>query len=243
MEYKKMTTSNETNQKKYINNALCAFQAEANSASKSSDNPFFKSKYASLESVIETANKGSRFGLSFTQVVDYKMTHHEGTKIIDMWVETVLMHNDTQQQIISKYPIIPKNNDFDDSQKIGSAITYAKRYALQAIYGIPSEDDDGNSNTSISNTSIKYDYDFAPYRYFKPNGELKNNEQTSDIAVWSQRIEWLIRKDMKSSLHGYKKEMQRILKSLEKKEAIEIKDEVKKRTIETILKAEEILNA
>ena len=237
MEYKKMTTSNETNQYKYINNALCAFQAEANSASKSSDNSFIKSKYASLESVIETANKGSKFGLSFTQVVDYKMTHHEGTKIIDMWVETILMHNDSQQQIISKYPIIPKNNDFDDSQKIGSAITYAKRYALQAIYGIPSEDDDGNNNTSV-----KYDYDFEPYRYFKPNGELKNNEQTSDIAIWSQRIEWLTEKKMKSSLHGYKKEMERILKSLEKKEAIKIKDEVKRLTVTTIFKAKEILD-
>ena len=38
-------------------------------------------------------------------------------------------------------------NKYDDSQALGSAITYAKRYSLQAIYGIPSEDDDGNSNT------------------------------------------------------------------------------------------------
>jgi len=29
-------------------------------------------------------------------------------------------------------------------QKVGSAVTYAKRYTLQAVYGLPSEDDDGN---------------------------------------------------------------------------------------------------
>ena len=71
---------------------------------------------------------------------------------------------------------------------------------------------------------------------------MKNNEQTSDIAIWSQRIEWLTEKKMKSSLHGYKKEMERILKSLEKKEAMKIKDEVKRLTVATIIKAKEILD-
>ena len=56
---------------KNIVEALSKFQEEANSASKSSKNPFFKSTYASLEDIIETANKGSKYGLAFTQCVDF----------------------------------------------------------------------------------------------------------------------------------------------------------------------------
>jgi hypothetical protein len=57
------------------------------------------------------------------------------------------MHKASDTVITSRYLVVPKNNKYDDSQALGSAITYAKRYSLQAIYGLPSEDDDGNANT------------------------------------------------------------------------------------------------
>ena len=45
----------------------------------------------------------------------------------------------------------------ENPQKIGSAITYYKRYTLQSLYGLPSEDDDGNQvsneNKSSNNSS------------------------------------------------------------------------------------------
>ena len=41
-----------------------------------------------------------------------------------------------------------------NSQAVGSAITYAKRYTLQSLYGLPSEDDDGEkASKPIINTS------------------------------------------------------------------------------------------
>ena len=67
---------------KNIVEALSKFQEEANSASKSSNNPFFKSTYASLEDIIETANKGSKYGLAFTQCVDFDKEIVDGKKVI-----------------------------------------------------------------------------------------------------------------------------------------------------------------
>ena len=139
-----MTNQHTTN---IIVEALSKFQSEANAAVKSSKNPFFKSTYASLEDVIAAANEGTKYGLAFTQCVDFEKDVLEGSVVPTMYVRTTLMHKDCAAVITSRYPVVPKNNKYDDSQALGSAITYAKRYSLQAIYGLPSEDDDGNANT------------------------------------------------------------------------------------------------
>lgn len=146
---------------KSIVEALSKFQQEANVAIKESKNPFFKSTYAGLEDVIAAANQGAKFGLAFTQTIDFEKQIIEGVIDITMYVTTSLMHSDSDAVIKSRYLIIPKNNKYDDSQALGSAITYAKRYSLQAIYGLPSEDDDGNAAVSSKPTAednkwIKY---------------------------------------------------------------------------------------
>ena len=133
---------------KSIVEALSKFQQEANVAVKESKNPFFKSTYAALEDVIAAANQGAKFGLAFTQTIDYEKQIIEGVIDTTMYVTTSLMHSDSDAVIKSRYLIIPKKSNYDDSQALGSAITYAKRYSLQAIYGLPSEDDDGNANQS-----------------------------------------------------------------------------------------------
>ena len=141
-----MTMTNQPNTKSVVD-ALSQFQSEANAAIKSSKNPFFKSNYASLEDVIAAANEGAKYGLAFTQCIDFEKDVIEGAVVPTMYVRTSLMHKASDTVITSKYLVVPKNNRYDDSQALGSAITYAKRYSLQAIYGLPSEDDDGNSNT------------------------------------------------------------------------------------------------
>ena len=138
-----MTMTNQHNTKNVIE-ALSLFQSEANAAVKSNKNPFFKSTYASLEDVIAAANEGAKYGLAFTQVLDFEKS--EGSDAI-MYLKTSLLHKASDTAITSRYLVVPKNSRYDDSQALGSAITYAKRYSLQAIYGLPSEDDDGNANT------------------------------------------------------------------------------------------------
>lgn len=128
--------------------ALSAFQQEAHVAIKDKKNPYFKSSYAGLEDVIAAANEGAKHGLAFTQTVDYEKQIIDGVIETTMYITTNLMHKDCDTIIKSRYLVVPKNNNYADSQALGSAITYAKRYSLQAIYGLPSEDDDGNANQS-----------------------------------------------------------------------------------------------
>ena len=57
---------------KSIVEALSKFQQEANVAKRTKKNTFFKSSYATLEDVIAAANEGAKFGLAFTQTIEYQ---------------------------------------------------------------------------------------------------------------------------------------------------------------------------
>ena len=65
---------------KNIVDALAKFQEEANVAKRTKKNTFFKSSYATLEDVIAAANEGAKFGLAFTQTIDYQKQIIEGVK-------------------------------------------------------------------------------------------------------------------------------------------------------------------
>ena len=123
--------------------AMLAFQKLAVTAKKDGKNPHFRSNYSKLESVIEAVNQGNQFGLFFTQEIDYVYVSHRDTKSEPIVVTTV-RHEHDEKTYVSKLPVILSDANMENPQKVGSAITYAKRYTLQAVYGLPSEDDDGN---------------------------------------------------------------------------------------------------
>ncbi|KKK65068.1 hypothetical protein LCGC14_2977860 [marine sediment metagenome] len=110
--------------------ALLAAQKEIGVAVKGSENPYFKSKYADLQAVIETVKEPlNNNGIVFLQAVDES-------------IETILLH-ESGEFISSQTPIFCKKEN--DPQAFGSGVTYSKRYALQAILGLPTADDDGNA--------------------------------------------------------------------------------------------------
>ena len=114
--------------------ALCLAQAEMGGAIKDSNNPFFKSSYADLTSVIKVIKEPfAKYGLSFVQL---PVTSAGGNGV---GVATMLMHK-SGQWLQSEY-LLPM--DKVTPQGAGAAITYARRYALQSLVGIPSVDDDG----------------------------------------------------------------------------------------------------
>lgn len=123
--------------------AMAKAQAEMGAAIKGASNPFFKSKYADLGSVIQAIKPHfAEHGLSYVQF-PVSGEHCVG-------VTTRLMHS-SGEWLEQEY-FIPLGKM--DAQAAGSAITYARRYALQAIAGIPAEDDDGNAATKAAPESI-----------------------------------------------------------------------------------------
>ena len=128
-----------------IKTALLAFQKLAVTAKKDGKNPHFRSNYSTLESVIEAVKQGNQFGLFFTQEMTYDyVSNDDGSNVVVPVVSTKVMHVHDDTVIESKLPIMLAQANMENPQKIGSAITYYKRYTLQSVYGLPSEDDDGN---------------------------------------------------------------------------------------------------
>ena len=125
-----------------IAKALLEFHKTNPHAYEDKKNPHFKNNYASLESVIKTVRTASQFGLTFTQEMDF-----EGDIT---FVRTVMMHSSGATRV-SRTKIVSK--DPNDPQKMGSAISYAKRYGLQSIFGLPSDDDDGEIANKVSQPS------------------------------------------------------------------------------------------
>jgi hypothetical protein len=114
--------------------ALCAAQSQMGGAVKDSANPFFKSRYADLTSVIKAIKQPfADNGLSYTQ---FPVNDDSG-----VGVSTRLMHISGQWlEMEYTLPTVKK-----DPQASGSCISYARRYALQSIAGIPTAEDDAES--------------------------------------------------------------------------------------------------
>jgi len=118
--------------------ALCEAQKNPLFAIRDSNNPFFKSKYADLSSVWDSARKPlTDNGLSVVQTTS---PGDDGR----INIVTTLIHK-SGQWIRGVLPVRPVK---DDPQAVGSAITYGRRYGLQAMVGICPDDDDAEGAMS-----------------------------------------------------------------------------------------------
>jgi len=118
--------------------ALAAAQAEITGAKKSSINPHFKAKYADLEDAWDAIREVlPKHGLSVFQ---------GGCALADgkPGFATLLMHT-SGQWAEGTLPLACK--DPSDPQKVGSSITYMRRYGLKAAVGLTDTDDDGNAGS------------------------------------------------------------------------------------------------
>ena len=144
--------------------ALNKAQGEMGGAAKGANNPFFKSKYADLGSVVQAIKEPfANNGLSYVQ-----LPVEDNGRI---GIETILMHVSGEWLSGSFTVQLSKQ----DAQGAGSAITYCRRYSLQSVAGIPSEDDDGNaaSKSKSTNTPTKEDLAWV--------SAINNGQSLSDI--------------------------------------------------------------
>ena len=147
---------------KELATALNKAQAAMGGAVKDANNPFFKSKYADLGAVVKAIKEPfAANGLSYTQ-----FPIEENGRI---GVETILMH-ESGEWLSNKFTV---NLSKQDAQGAGSAITYCRRYALQAIAGIPSEDDDGQA-ASQSTTYVASASKLTKMDYYNATTEEQN---------------------------------------------------------------------
>lgn len=118
---------------KNIITALIRAQKDIQNAWMDSKNPHFNSKYASLESVLSAVKPiANDNGIAISQPM--------GRDEHGSFVETILFHESGETMNSKVYLIMDKNN----MQGFGSASSYARRFALAAIFAIGQDDDDGN---------------------------------------------------------------------------------------------------
>jgi ERF superfamily len=126
--------------------ALSKAQAEMEVACKDSSNPYFKSKYANLQSIMEASRPSlCKNGLAVTQQI---IPNEQGFECL----VTVLGHG-SGQWISSSMKINPQKSDI---QSLGSYITYLRRYSYASIIGVyDGEDTDGEANMFVTEAQAK----------------------------------------------------------------------------------------
>lgn len=145
--------------------ALSQAQLKLRAVPKNAVNPYFKSKYADLASVIESSREVlAEFGLAITQF----------SSPIDppcICLVTTLMHK-SGEWISGKMILRAKS---DSPQDMGSCITYARRYSLSAMLNIASEeDDDGNAASKPQSTPARQSSVSYPAQGQNPEGKAKS---------------------------------------------------------------------
>lgn len=191
---------------KEISIALSKFQGEVTNPSNTATNPFFQSKYAPLETVLNTVRPIlSKHGLSIMQIPS-----SEGDYVT---ITTMLVHSSGEW--IESEPLSLKM-DKVTAQGAGSAITYARRYAVSAMLGISSEDDDDGNNaepkkeatvntgsrgsSNLSEGQIKRLYAIG---YSKGLDVTKINNQV--MSKYKKRVGELSRGEYDTVCDGYEK--------------------------------------
>jgi hypothetical protein len=106
-------------------------QKQIGSLSKNAKNPFFKSQYLDLNTLLnEVKPLLEAQGLLLMQPI-------QGSSVV-----SIIYDAGTGERLVDSHMNIPEN--ITDPQKVGSAITYYRRYTLKSLLAIAEEDDDGN---------------------------------------------------------------------------------------------------
>ena len=119
---------------------LLLAKKEMEAITKDSKNPFFKSNYFDINKILaEIEPILQRNGLLLLQPIEAE------------FVKTQIFDTESGEKVSSEMHL----PNIQDPQKLGSAITYYRRYTLQSLLGLQAEDDDGNKAAKPPKKEIK----------------------------------------------------------------------------------------
>lgn len=161
-----------------ITKKLFELQNEIGAIAKDATNPFYKSKYFDINSLIDTLKPFLEDkGLLLLQPIE------------DGKVRSVLIDIESDEFKASEMAL----PEIDDPQKMGSAVTYLRRYTLQSLLALQAEDDDGNKASGKTQRKTKS----KPKPKKKPKvveepvedggdymGKIDAFEDASDLVEW-----------------------------------------------------------
>jgi hypothetical protein len=134
-----MKTSNETSN---LVKALFDFQGKVNAVKKTAKNDHFNSAYADLSSILTTINP-------VCQELGLLITQHPHDEVL----VTKVYHVESGEWMQSEQLL--RMRDANNPQQYGSALTYARRYALASIFNLNQADDDANSASGHEVKAVK----------------------------------------------------------------------------------------
>lgn len=171
-----------------IGEALRLFQKETHGVVRDSVNPFHKSRYASLEAVIETARPALQSaGLAFLQAPGAIV----GGSIE---ISTLLIHPKSGEWIRSTMAMPLAK---PDPQGVGSATTYGCRYALMASLGLPPLDDDAEATRQPDSQKR------APEPPSEPQGALNNPTFAADDEYLERCLRYIDKQTSTAKLYEW----------------------------------------
>lgn len=149
---------------------LALVKSEIGKISKDSTNPFFKSKYFDVNALLEHVEPLlQKNNLLLLQ------------PILNGKVISEIIDSESGEKVSSELEL----GSFADPQKMGSAITYYRRYTLQSLLGLQAEDDDGNK---ASTHAKKEDEDTRPWLTDEGLKYLEEKGTKTDIeTAFSER--------------------------------------------------------
>ena len=127
-----------TSDKPTIWKAMMDFRGKVDQVERTSKNEFLSYKYANINNIIDTIKPVLyELGMGYVQTVQYV----DG---IDLLNTRIYLVNHPEEFIESNIRLVMAK---EDSQSLGSSITYNRRYALWSMFSLEVHDDDGERAT------------------------------------------------------------------------------------------------
>lgn len=167
---------------KNLAKSLGIFRTKIEWIRKSAENPFFKSHYADLASILEWMEKPmEESGLALTHAPKHvEWSYNLVSTLIDI---------ESGENMIAEFPIF-----WNKPQEVWSSISYARRYNTLALLDIPTLDDDGNNANEAPRTKQtwakqtkffnKKDFEACIKAWYDNEQSIAEYIKDNDFTVW-----------------------------------------------------------